>query len=64
MTIQRPRNSRHHRGSPQTSPMQEALLTALQKRCQRDGVVVLPTGKAEAAEVAKVLQALDRERRQ
>ena len=43
------------------TPFQQAFLAALARRCRdRGGQIVLPTGTADAAEIAKVLAALDR----
>jgi hypothetical protein len=57
---------RHHRAAPaastETTTMKEALLAALAKRCPRGGKVILPTGMADAGEVARVIEALNIER--
>ncbi len=59
----RPPRSLHHKKSPrETTPIQEAFLSALKRRCQDGGQVTLPTGEADADEVAQVLAALDRVR--
>jgi hypothetical protein len=44
--------------------MRDGLLEALRRRVERDssGLVILPTGRAKATEIARVLVALDRAR--
>jgi hypothetical protein len=51
---------------PHESALTVAYLNALRERVAHsdDGRIVLPTGHAAAADVARVLQALDRARRE
>jgi hypothetical protein len=50
---------------PEEAPMGAALLEALRRRVVRDptGRIILPTGRVNVADVARVLTALDRARR-
>jgi hypothetical protein len=52
---------RRRNPDPSKSPMAGAFIAGLRKRVQRDsnGKVVLPTGRANVGEIAKVLKALD-----
>lgn len=55
---------RHAARPPGQTTMQAAYLAALAKRIEREsgGQVTLPTGRADIAEVATVVRALERAR--